>query len=249
MHLVTADHQIVDSELLDVDRDLPQRLNGVTQHRHSPAPTKRCHLPHRLDRTQLVVGGHQGNEPGLGTQGSLDGSRVDAAVGSGGDLRHRDRAVPPASGFGRFPNRRVLEGVGHQVGTRLGSRGHDHRVRLTARGDEDHLARIGSGLADRSADRGDDLLSSPIDRLPGTPPGGVRGGWVAVHAVEPGQHDLPDPAIERCGRVVVEINQRSSPRSAAVRRTSFHRPARRRAVTVTHAPRTSPREEGPGIRP
>ena len=68
VEFVPAQSEKIDTQLFDPDGDLAHRLHRVAQHRDAALAAQGGHLGHRLERPQLVVGKHQTDEPGIGSE-------------------------------------------------------------------------------------------------------------------------------------------------------------------------------------
>ncbi len=202
--LVRRDRGQIDLELVHVERHLPDHLHGVGVEQHALLFRDRANRRERLDDADLVVGGHDRDEDGLGGDGVSQLVEVDEAV-----LLHRQIGDPVAVLL------EPLARVDHRLV--LGDRGDDVIALLPVHlGDALDREVVGLGRAAREhdllgvgADEIRDLLARLVDGLLGRPSERmVPAGGVAEMLGEVGQHRVHDTRIHGRRRVIVEINRK-----------------------------------------
>ena len=168
----------------------------------------------RLDRTEFVIGVHDGNQNGFGANGAANIFRVNDAVLACGEIGDGDAALLEM--LARAVNRFVLDaggddmrrlsgsrrstgsGIGRREG--VGNRAEDGVVvRLSAAGGEDNLLGLG-------AEQGSDLPASGLDRGACTLAGSVNGRGVGKVRGETGKHGVEDSRIDGRCSVMVKVD-------------------------------------------
>jgi hypothetical protein len=205
--LVGGAREQVDADVLDVERDLAERLGGVGVEQHVALRTDLADGGQGLERADLAVRGHHRDQDRALADGVGDAVRVDeaptvyrqhgrgealpleggAGIEHGGMLGcHRDD-VGAATCAGAPRSQRTLQG---------------EVVALGGPAREDDLAGI------LGADRRRHALAGRLDRPLSAPTVAMRStGRVPEVLGEERQHRLEHARVHRGGRVVVEVDQ------------------------------------------
>jgi hypothetical protein len=165
--------------------------------RDTPRAAERADLRDRLDRPQLVVRGHHGDEHGLGTQRVRDPLHVHDAGRVDRDDGHRHAAA--LQRLQRLQHRRVLDRGRDHVA--LGDQTADHEVVgfRRPRGEHD-LLRV-------CADERGHLRARLLDRVRGLLAESVVLARRVPEALgEVRQHRVEHRGVDRRRRVVVEVD-------------------------------------------
>jgi hypothetical protein len=200
---VTGHREQVHAQFVDADRDLAHRLRGIGVHDGAGGARRGGNGGDGLHRPGLVVGEHHRDERRPRTDKRAHRCRVDAACGvDPGNARHAAFTLQEATDLG---DRRMLDRGNDELATvarRAQSRRADDRVVVglgAAAGEND-----GPGAGAQQF-RG--LGAGLVDRRPGATAGGVAARGIGAAFAQPRQHGLEHARVERCRRVVVQIEQ------------------------------------------
>ena len=181
--------------------DLADGLGAVAVHQSAVAVSDCGDLRDGLDRADLVVGVHDGDEEGFGGDGLLDLLRVDETVFVDGEVGGADALrLQVAADLG---HRGVLDGRSDDV------------VAAVTVGSGDSLDGVVVGLGAaagedeivfRAAEHTGNLLAGAVDSLTSGETEGVAAGGVAEEPVHVGQHGLGDGGVDGSGGVVVQVD-------------------------------------------
>ena len=213
VELVGAGRQCRHAEAAEVDRDPADGLHGVGVDRDADLVGEPGELGQRLDRAGLVVGQHQGRQPGLGAEQPGHRIGVDPAVGP-------DRGAIPGESLRRFEPRHrpghggVLEGGGEDAGRQARVGRQSQPVADLGQAEDAQVVGLGPARGeDDLGRRGVEDLADPLAGPFQRPPRGAAVGVAAlgVAAGEPVRpHRLQDRRVERRRRVVVEVDHAST---------------------------------------
>jgi hypothetical protein len=186
-----------------VERHLAHALGRVGVEEHAPLRRAAADLADRLNRPDLVVGGHHGDEDGPVGDRGRDVLRPHEAPGVHRQVRHLDalrgREIGQRVEDGRMLDRR-RDDVALLAVPLVDDPQERQAVRLGRAGREDDLARVG-------ADQPGYLPPRPLDRLVRLPSEAVAATrCVPELSPQVGQHRLEHARIHRRRGVVVEVD-------------------------------------------
>ena len=204
VHLVRAERQQIDLQVVDVDRDLADRLHGVGVEQDPLLLRDRADLGDRLQHADLVVGGHDRDEDRLVGDGGAQLVETDAAV-----LLHRqigDARALLLELLARVDDRLVLDHARDDVIALLAVHLRDaldrQVVRFGRAAREDDFLRAGANQIGH-------LLAGSLHRLLGFPAERVvAAGGVAEVLCEVRRHRLEHPWVDGRRGVVVHVNRK-----------------------------------------
>jgi hypothetical protein len=194
----------IHAEGIHVHGDFAERLRTIRMHQHTLRVACTGDIDDRLDHADLMVDQSDRNQPCLGANSRGDVGWVDKAVAA----NHQGRDL------GAIEDTGMLDRRGENISADALER---QIIGFGRARSEDDFPGIG---ADRRRDFAPGLLDS-LARAPSDPM--IPGMWVTEGGGEIGLHRLSDPWIERCRRVMVEIDHPVSP--AAARATRSKAPA------------------------
>src|SRR5215510_8576517 len=207
INLVSGERQEVDAEFLHVNRNLADRLYGVGVQIEMLLPglaallDQRADLFERLDRPDLVVGVHYGDQRGFISQGFTRVFDPHNAFAINGQVGHAPALLFQSPARGQY--RRVFDLRGDDmtalIPVGLGDAFDRQVVRLGAARKKSDLGLVG-------VEQSCDLLPGVLDGLFRLLAVLMRGRGVAVNFGEVGQHGPRDFVIDACGCAVVYIN-------------------------------------------
>ena len=113
VQLVPGDREQIDAEISNIDGDFAERLGGIGVHEDAVLPADGGDLPNRLERADLVVRVHHGDESRARHDRSANGVRIDAAKAI--DRQNCDLCAEPAKEFERLKRGGMLDGGGDEV--------------------------------------------------------------------------------------------------------------------------------------
>ena len=203
-HLVRRERQQVDAQRVHVDRRASRRLRGVGVQQDAARPRQLRDARQRLQDADLVVGGHDRHQPGVGPQRALDVGRVAQAVRPRRHARHLDALAFEAAA--RIEHRVVLGGHRHDVQrpARVRRRHAPQRevVGFGGAAREADLPRVGADQAGHLPARGGHRVAGgPAERV-------VAARGVAEAFTEERQHRLDHPGVDGRRRVVIQVDGR-----------------------------------------
>ena len=176
---------------------------GVEAYGGVVGPGDAGELADGLDGSGFVVGEHDGDELGLGTECGTEGVGIDQTVGCGREIGDVDAAA--MQGLGGVEDGVVLDFGGDEVSwlalvdEGLEDAGEGEVVALGAAGGEDDLL---GGAVEEAGDGGTGVLDGGAGALAGL----VRGAGVAEGLDPEGTHGVDDLGEERGGGVGVEVD-------------------------------------------
>ena len=197
MKLVPGDAQQIAADGLHIDRHLAHRLDGIGVEVDVGLLRDGTDLCHRLQRSDLIVGHHDADQPGIWPHGAPDILRLDharAIYRQKGDL---DAAV--AHAFCRMKHGVMLDGAGDQVISRLQHAGERQIVALRAAAGEHNLRRP-------AAQQGRHLFAGALDRTPGALTVEVNRGGIPKLLRKPRTHGREHLGSERRGGIGIHVN-------------------------------------------
>ena len=195
---------------LRIARQILERLHRVGMEERECAhaargPHQVRDLPNRLDRADLVIRMHHGNQNRPGTERGLERPHVEHALSRDGHGAHRD-AVPLeiAAGFEhRFVLDRGNDKFRRALRKKLAEPLHDapqhHVVRLRRRAGEDDLAKIGT-------ERRGDPLAGRVERRDRFLPERMHRAGVPEPGAEIRPHRACDRVVDRRRCRVIQID-------------------------------------------
>jgi Ca-activated chloride channel family protein len=209
--LVAGDGQEIDSQPLDVEVDLPERLHRIGVNDHTALAAGVRDLLNRLQHARLVVGEHYGHEPRVGPESIDDCRGVDAPRPVAWD--DGDRVPPIFQIVHRLADGGVFNGGGHDMSMGRESNGAEDRrvVRLCAAAGEDHITR-------RSPDQRGDRLARVLQHAPRQLALPMNAGGVTKDLAKRIIEDLQHGWINPRRGVVIHVNPHAeSPRDRRTR--------------------------------
>ena len=202
--LVAGQGEQVHVPRLHIHRDVAHRLDGVGVEEHLVGLGDGADLSNGLNGADLIVGGHDRDEDGVGADGRLHGGGVHPALPVHRQVGHLIALL--LHPLGGVENGVVLDGGGDDVaglftleGHQLGHPTQGPVVRLGAAGGKINLLRLGVQTAGH---RGPGLLQVALGLLAE----GVQAGGVAVALGEVGQHGLQSLGGDGGGPGVVGVD-------------------------------------------
>ena len=202
VELVRRRRQQVDAEPPGVDAEVRGRLHGVGVHQRARVARvdAAADLGDVVDRADLVVRVHHGDERRVVAHSRLDLGGVGPALGV--DADDRQLGALALELLGGVEHGVVLDGGGHEVAPPAGRAeraAQREAVRLRSARGEDNLAR-------RRAQPGRDGRPRLIERLLGALRLDVNRGGVVPAVLEPGPHRLDHGRVGRRGGGVVQVD-------------------------------------------
>jgi len=203
INLVPGEGHEPDPHPVHINRDLPQRLRGISVERHAFLLADTPNLLERLHDADLVVDGHDGDEPGVWADGVLELREVDQAVAAHGEVGDLESfLLQVAAGV---EDALVLGLRGDDVAAAVAVEAHDALdgdvVALGGAGGEEDLARVG-------ADEGGDAGARGLDGGVGLPAVEVGAGVrVAVAGEVEGEHGVEDARVHGGGGLHVHVER------------------------------------------
>src|SRR5208282_4139983 len=212
IQLVPGDGRDVDVHLVDVDRNLADRLHGVGMEDHAAFAAQLADFRDWLQYADFVVGRHDRDQDRLVVHGALQVVEVDQPI-----FLHRQ------IGHAKAEFLQMLAGVEHGLvfsnlsddvvallAVHFGNTFDGEVVAFGGARGEDDLFR---GRADQLGDS----LTRQLDRFFRYPSKGViAAGGVAELLHEVGQHFFENPRIHGRGRVIIHVNGQLDPSGSRV---------------------------------
>ena len=203
---MTRDREQVGTELLDVDRDLADRLRRIDMDQGTAAPRCRGGFGDRLDGADFILCMNDRDQCGLVVDRGGDMLGIDQAI----RLRRHPRDFVPLAFQKRtaYFGRRMFDRAGDDVAARIVDPHH------AANG---NIARFGAAAGKddfigRGADQSRDFGARGFNGIVGAAAKAVRRRRIAELAAQIRQHGVEHRGVDRRGGVVVEINGRRAHR-------------------------------------
>ena len=228
--LVRGDHQVVGLERLGVDRHLARALDGVAQETRAASMRPRGRLRHRLERSGLVVGEHQGEQHGV-LRKAIEAGGVEHAPAI-----HRQVLDPEpllVQHLRGAVHRMMLDGGDRDGAAAVAHRpGAAYQREMIALGPPTHEHHLGGT---RAHERGH-LLTGALHRGAGALPLAMQARGVAVEIAQARLHGRRHFRADRSGCIVVQVDQARSSDRDDEREVSYRRHARGSAARADHIP-------------